>query len=183
MPFDGYPEDRGFRYVVAFVYSVAVAVFWIPAFVIRRLHRILRDIAAENWPRADGTITSGDVKVIHGWLADYALGRLDYCYKVHGEYYSGHCVSQFADEQAAWEFVDARRDKPVLVRYRDNHAGASVLRESDQLAFSNDSAPSDLASQVWQHWSDELRREPQHQEENNASVESDEHDIIERNHR
>jgi hypothetical protein len=172
MPFDGYPEDRGFRYVIAFVYSVVIAVFWIPAFVIRHLSRTLREIGAENWARADGSITSGNVKVIHGWLADYALGRLDYCYKVHGEYYSGHCVLQFADEQAAWDFVDARRDKPVLVRYKDDRAETSVLRESDQLTFSNNSAPPDLASQIWQHWSDELRGEPEHQDENDASADS-----------
>lgn len=115
MSFDDYPEDRGLRYFVAFVYSVLVAILWIPAAIIRRIGRAWRDMGTEGWPRADGTTTSVDVKVIHGWLVDYALGRVDYCCRVHGEYYSGHLVRQFADEQAAWEFVDARqaRHDPV----------------------------------------------------------------------
>ena len=137
MPYDEYPADKGFRYVVAFVYSIVVAGLWIPAFLTRRIVSILREVGTESWPRADGTITSGDVKVIHGWLVDYALGRVDYCYRLHGEYYSGHLVRQFADEQAAWDFVDSHRDKPILVRYKDDHADISVFRESDQLALSN----------------------------------------------
>ena len=153
-----YPEDRGLRYVAGFIYSVVVALLWFPALLLRRIARSGREIGTESWPRADGTITSGGVSVIHGWLLDYALGRLDYCYRVHGEYYSGHLVRQFADEQSAWDFVDAQRDHPVLVRYKDDRADVSVVLSSDQMMLSNEThAP--LISQLWQHWRDLLRRD------------------------
>lgn len=158
MPFDDYPEDRGFRYLVAFVYSVVVAILWIPAAVLRRIRGAWREVGTEGWPRAEGTITSVDVKVIHGWLVDYAIGHLDYGYRVHGEYYSGHFVRQFADEQAAWDFVDARRDQPIMIRHKDDDAELSILGSSDQMALAGEtSAP--LSSQVWRHWRDLLRRE------------------------
>ena len=163
-----YSEDRGLRYVAGFVYSIVVAVFWIPAAVVRRIARTWREIGTEGWPRADGTITSGDVRVIHGWLIDYALGRLDYCYRVHGEYYSGHLVRQFADEQSAWDFVDSHRNQPVLARYRDDRAEVSVVRSSDQMMLSNET-PVPVSSQLWQHWRDLLGSEPKNKNDENLS--------------
>ena len=179
MPFDDYPEDNGLRYVVAFVYSVVVAVLWFPAFAVRRIARGWREIGTEGWPRADGTITSGDVIVIHGWLIDYALGRLDYCYRVHGEYYSGHLVRQFADEQSAWDFVDARRDEPVLVRHKDDRGEISVVLSSDQMMLSSET-PVPLISQLWQHWRDLLRGEARDQADEDLS-QDEEQDVDIRN--
>lgn len=43
----------GFRYVVALLYSIVVALFWIPAFLARQLVHILRGVGTESWPRAD----------------------------------------------------------------------------------------------------------------------------------
>ena len=159
MSLEGYPADRGLRYVAAFVYSVVVAILWFPALAVRHIARAWREIGTDSWPRADGTITSGGVTVIHGWLLDYALGRLDYCYRVHGEYYSGHLVRQFADEQSAWDFVDAYRDQAVLVRYKDDRADISAVLSSDQMMISN-VMPVPLISQLWQHWRDLLQRDP-----------------------
>jgi hypothetical protein len=160
MPFDEYPDDRSVHYPVALVYSIVIALIWFPAAVTRFLGRLLKEIGTDSWPRAEGTITSGDVRVIHGWLADYALGRLHYCYRIHGEYYSGHLVRQFADEQAAWDFVDSRRNKPVVVRCKDDRPDISVLRASDQLTYSGVEGKSGVGTQVWEHWRDELRGEP-----------------------
>jgi hypothetical protein len=176
MSLDGYPEDRGLRYVAGFMYSLVVAVFWIPAAVVRRIARSWREIGTESWPRADGTITSGDVRVIHGWVIDYALGRLDYSYRVHGEYYSGHLVRQFADEQSAWDFVDSRRDQPVLVRYKDDHAEVSVVRSSDQMMLSNE-APVSLSSQLWQHWRDLLGGEAKNEDDESLRPREEEEDV------
>jgi hypothetical protein len=119
----------------------------------------MRELGVENWPRANGSIATTDVKVIHGWVVDYALGRLDYSYTVAGEYFAGSVTRQFPDEQAAWTFVDARRYKPVVVRYKDDKAQASVLRDADQDLSWREETGAGLFAMTWQHWCDELRRE------------------------
>ena len=160
MEYDSFSREKGFGYAVAFLYSLVVAVFWLPVLVLRRARRFAREAGVENWPRANGSVTAGNVKVIHGWVVDYALGQLDYSYRVAGEYYAGGITRQYPDEQAAWDFVDARRGKPVVVRYKDDHAQASVLRDADQeLSWIHRTEPS-LLAMVWQHWRDELRHEP-----------------------
>jgi len=114
---------------------------------------------AQDWPQADGVIASGSVSAIHGWVVDHALGRLDYSYRVHGEYYAGSTTRQYPDEQAAWNYVDARRNKAVSIRYRDGQAAESVLRDVDQdFGWKAADKPRFLDS-VWQHWKDELRPE------------------------
>jgi hypothetical protein len=74
MAYDEYPDERGLRYPVAILYSLVVAAFWIPAFVLRRTARFATEIGVDSWPRANGSVTAGTVKVIHGWVVDYALG-------------------------------------------------------------------------------------------------------------
>lgn len=174
VPYDDYPDDRGFRYLAAFVYSVAIAVFYVPALLTRHMIRLIRELGTESWSRADGTITSGDVKVIHGWLVDYALGQLDYCYKIRGEYYSGHLTRQYPDEQTAWDFVDGRRGKPVLIRYKDHDPEKSILRESEQMAFPTEQIVPGLSAQIWQHWHDELRGEPHDDVVDDPTLDDDE---------
>ena len=155
---DPQAAERGVGYLAAFVYSIVVALIWLPASVLRRVARLLRELGVDSWPRADGSIASGNVKVIHGWILDYALGRLDYSYRVAGEYYSGAIVRQYPDEQAAWDFVDAYRDRSVVVRYKDDKPEASVLRDADQdLAWTEPGT--DFFAMIWQHWRDELRGE------------------------
>ena len=122
--------------------------------------RFVREVGLEGWPRANGSITAGNVKVVHGWILDYALGRLDYCYRVAGEYYAGSITEQYPDEQAAWDFVDARRAKPVVVRYKDDNAQTSALRDADQEPSWTVGTGLSLYAMVWQHWRDELRGEP-----------------------
>lgn len=160
MAYDEYPDEKGLRYPVAFLYSLVIALFWILAFVFRRLGRLIGESGAESWLRANGSITGGNVKVIHGWVVDYALGQLDYSYIVAGEYYAGTITRQHPDEQAAWDFVDARRNKPVMVRYKDDNAQESVLRDADQEPRWTDGTGRGLFAMVWQHWRDESRGEP-----------------------
>lgn len=160
MPYDSSPDERGLRYPVAFVYSVIVAVFWVPAFILRRVGRFVREAGTDSWPQANGSITSANVKVIHGWVLDYALGQLHYSYRVAGEYYAGRITRQYPDEQAAWDFVDAHRGNSVVVRYKDDKAAVSALRNEDQkLSWTAGASPGFLAA-VWRHWCDELRGEP-----------------------
>lgn len=170
MPYEGYPDDRGLRYPVAFVYSVVVALLWIPAFVLRRLGRSFRELGAENWPQANGSITACNVRVIHGWILDYALGQLDYCYSAAGEYYAGSMVRQYPDEQAAWSFVDSRRDKAIVVRYKDDNAQASVVLDADQQPFWCGNMTPSFCSMVWHHWRDEVGEieEPTQMDENQS---------------
>ncbi len=159
MSYDPFWRTRPLQYALEFVYSLVIAVFWIPVFVLRCSGRFVREVGVENWPQADGSITGGRVKVIHGWIVDYALGRLDYCYRVAGEYYAGSITGQYPDEQAAWNFVDAHSSKPVVVRYKDDNAQASALRDADQEPSWTDGTGPGLLATVWQHWRDELRGE------------------------
>ena len=153
-------RERGLGYLVVFLYSLVIAVLWIPVFLIRQGTRLLKEIGAESWPRADGAIAGGDVKVTHGWILDYAIAQLDYSYRVRGEYYAGSVTRQYADEQAAWDFVDARCKKNALIRYKDDKPEVSVLLEADQDLLWNTQPAPNFFSQLWQHWSDELRQEP-----------------------
>jgi hypothetical protein len=157
MVYDPFWRARPLQYLIAFVYSLAVAVLWMPAFMVRWAGRLLREIGTENWRRANGSITGGEVKVIHGWVVDYALGRLDYSYRVSGEYYAGCVIRQFPDEQAAWDFADGHQGKSVVVRYKDENAASSVVRNGDQEPSWDEGRGSGLFAMVWQHWRDELR--------------------------
>jgi hypothetical protein len=157
MPYYDYPDENGLRYWVAFFYSVVVAICWIPAFVLRRVGRFLGQIGVESWPRANGSITGGNVKVIHGWVVDYALAQVDYSYRVSGEYFAGSVTRQYPDEQAAWDFVDAHRDQPIVVRYKGDKAQACALRDDDQGPSWAEGNGIGLFAMVWQHWRDELR--------------------------
>jgi hypothetical protein len=153
------PDDHPFTYIAALVYSVAIAVFWLPALLLRRTARAFLELGTDSWPQANGSTTEGRVSVIHGWIMDYAVARLEYNYQVAGEYYSGEITRQFADEQAAWNFVDPRCAKQVIVRHGDEKPSVSVLRDADQGPSWNDPPSSGLFTMIWQHWRDELRQE------------------------
>ncbi len=157
MAYDNYPDERGLRYPLALIYSFVIAVLWIPAFALRRIVCFIREIGVDSWPSANGSVTAGNVKVIHGWVVDYALGQLDYCYRVAGEYYAGRITRQYPDEQSAWEFVDAHRGQPVVVRYKDDKAQSSALRDADQQRLWTSVATPSFFAMVWQHWRDGLR--------------------------
>ena len=153
-------EEKAIGYIAALVYSIVVAMLWGPAFLARRFVRFVRETGTENWPRANGSITTGRVRVIRGWILDYAIGELDYNYTVRGEYYSGHLSRQFADEQAAWSFVDSVSGKSVVARYKDQNVSSSALREDDQEpSWLKQAAPGFLV-QLQQHWADENQTDP-----------------------
>jgi len=161
MAYDSYPDEpKPLEYAAAFLYSLVIAAFFIPALVLRRAGRALRELGVDSWPRASGSITAGNVTVIHGWVVDYALGQLDYSYRVAGEYYAGCITRQYPDEQSAWNYVDARRNQPAVVRYKDDNAKSSALRDADQDPGWSTTAEPGLLAMVWQHWNDELRGDP-----------------------
>ena len=174
MAYDPFWRARPLQYALEFVYSLILAVLWLPAFALRRIARFVRELGVDGWPRANGSITGGDVKVIHGWVVDYAIGRLEYGYRVAGEYYAGSLSRQYPDEQAAWDFVDACRDKPVVVRCKDDNAHVSVLRDADQELSWNNRTSARLPAMIWQHWRDELRREPETTSDDEDFEEEDE---------
>jgi hypothetical protein len=149
-------NDDGLR-VLAVFYSLVVAVLWIPAFVLRGIGRSFKELGAESWPRANGSITNGNVRVIHGWIVDYAVGELEYSYRAASQYYAGRLARQFPDEQAAWDFVDGHRDQTVVIRYKDDRAESSALLESDQQPRWNGTPMLALVAMIRQHWRDELR--------------------------
>jgi hypothetical protein len=157
---DEFWRTRPLQYALALFYSFIVVLFWLPAFAVRHLARFAKEAGVEGWPPTNGSITGGDVKVIHGWILDYAVGHLDYSYRVHGEYYAGGLTRQYADEQAAWDFVDACRGRDALIRYRDDKAQISVLREADQQLVWNFEPVPGFFVQLWRHWCDQLRPEP-----------------------
>lgn len=178
MAYDSHQPDKSLGYAVAFLYSLVIALFWIPASLVRRLSHALSAIGVDSWPRANGSVTGSDVKVVHGWVVDYALGRLDYNYRVAGEYYAGSITRQFPDEQAAWDFVDARQDKAVVVRYKDDHAQSSALRDVDQDLSWKDAGGPGLLSMVWNHWRVELRRENPAAPNDDDDLELDDEDVL-----
>jgi len=148
---------RGLCYLGLGVYSVLLAIFWGPALVVRNVARFLRETGVDSWPRADGFITTPKVNAIHGWILDYAVGLVEYTYRVHGEYYAGTMARQFPDEQAAWDYVDSHRDEPVIVRYRDQKPEVSILLIADQgPGWMLDTGPGAFA-QVWRHLCNEVR--------------------------
>jgi hypothetical protein len=148
---------RGLCYLGLGVYSVLLAMFWGPALILRNVARSFREIGVDSWPRAHGFITTSKVNAVHGWILDYAIGHVEYSYRVHGEYYAGSMTWQFPDEQAAWDFVDPHREEPVVVRYRDDKPGISIFLVPDQgPGWMFDGGPVVLA-QVWQHLRDELQ--------------------------
>jgi hypothetical protein len=148
---------KALGYLSLGVYSVLLAIFWWPVLLLRNIARSFREFGVDSWPRANGSITNRKVNAIHGWIVDYAVGQLEYTYKVHGDYYAGSITRQFPDEQVAWDFVDTHRDEPVLVRYRDDQPEISILMVSDQAhGWMLNVGPGVLA-QVWQHVCNEVR--------------------------
>lgn len=148
---------KALGYLSLGVYSVLLAIFWGPAFIVRNLMRSFREFGVDSWPRANGSITNRKVNAVHGWILDYALGQLEYTYKVHGEYYAGTLTRQFPDEQAAWDFVDAHREEPVIVRYRDDKPEISILLVPDQGPGWMLNTDPGILNQVWQHIRNEVR--------------------------
>jgi hypothetical protein len=112
--------------------GLAVMAFSFLAFTFRTVATSLRSRQAQSWPTANGSVVSCDVKTYHGRFSDYAIGELGYSYEVNGEYYSGYFKPQYNDEQAAWTFVDSRKNIPVGVRYKQGDPQTSVLRDEDQ---------------------------------------------------
>ncbi len=176
-------ESKPLGYAAAFLYSLVIAVFWVPALALRRTGRFLRELGVDSWPRANGSITAVSVKVIHGWVVDYALGRLDYSYRVAGEYYAGSVTRQYPDEQAAWDYVDARRDRPVVVRYKDDNAQSCALRDSDQDFSWSTAAETGLFSMIWQHWRDELSCDPKTLDDEDLQGDDEDEEVNNRNQR
>jgi hypothetical protein len=126
-------EGRALAYIGSILFSFGLAIFAAVAFSSRALLRAATNNWAASWPTASGEITTCDVKAIHGRFLDYALGIVGYSYQTGDNYYSGYLTRQFWDEQQAWSFVDACKDKSVLVRFKLGKPRISVLREIDQM--------------------------------------------------
>ena len=127
------PEDEGrvLAYVASIFFSLGLMAFATVTFCLRTMLQSVRNNRAANWPTAPGRITTCDVKVIHGRFLDYALGVIGYSYQIDDNYYSGYLTRQFWDEQRAWTFVDACKDKSILIPYKLGKTQVSVLREMD----------------------------------------------------
>jgi hypothetical protein len=124
-------EGRALAYVASIFFSLGLAVFAVAVFGSRQLLKSERSSWAANWPTASGQITTCDVKAVHGRFLDYALGVIGSSYRIDGNYDSGYLTRQFFDEQRAWTFVDACKDKLILVPYKLGNPQMSVLREMD----------------------------------------------------
>jgi hypothetical protein len=137
--YDPFWRGRPLQYLAEILYGVALVAFSILALIVRTATIAIRNHRADSWPMINGNITTGEVTTIHGRFFDYALGKLGYSYEVNGDYYSGYFIRQYNDEQKAWNFVDAKNDKPVLIRYKPGTPQVSVFREEDQPGgFSSD---------------------------------------------
>jgi Protein of unknown function (DUF3592) len=97
-------------------------------FFLKRLPGGIYSRLSANWPKTDGRIET--VKVTQ--VSEQALAELGYSYSVEGDRHSGYYFRQFGDEQHAWEFVDALRDQPIVVRYKRRNPEISALRNADQ---------------------------------------------------
>ena len=86
---------------------------------------------AESWSQANGRIETGEVTGIRSypeWKSSFTA-VVNYSYSVNGEWYAGELKQKFNDEQKAWEFVDQRKGKEILVRYNPNKPDRSVIWE------------------------------------------------------
>ena len=97
-------------------------------FLVKRSPEWLRSIRGSQWPITTGTIETANVTPFGG----QALGELGYSYWVDGTRYAGYRTRQFADEQAAWDYVDSLKGKSVAVRYKPGAFEISTLRNQDQ---------------------------------------------------
>lgn len=131
---DGEAEGRALAYLGSVLFSLGLLLFSALVFAWRELLRSAKERRSANWPTAWGRITTCDVKAFHGRFGDHALGILGYSYQIEGSYYSGYLVRQFWGEQQAWTFVDAWRDKSVLIHFKLTNPQFSVLREAEQLS-------------------------------------------------
>ena len=126
-------HERALQYAVLFIYSCALIVFAGMAFTLRKMFEAARESQAQNWQIVNGKVMTGDVKTRHGWFVDYALGQMGYAYEVEGNYYSGYFKKVYFDEQRAWSFIDSKKDKSIVVRYKANKASVSAIRKNDQI--------------------------------------------------
>ena len=144
MPDDPFWKVRPFEYLAEYLFSIVLLLCSMMMAGLRKLVQWPINAKAEHWTIANGTVTTGNVDSFHGKINDYAVGRIGYSYNVNGDYYSGYLTRQFNDEQRAWDFVDARKDSQVLIRYKPNRPQIAVLRESDQSQW-----PPELPFDFW----------------------------------
>lgn len=124
-------EGRALAYVGSVLLGIGILIFGSAALVCRELLRVLRERRAAAWQPTSGSITSGDVKAIHGRPIDYAVGNVGYAYSVEDVYYSGYLAQQFWDEQRAWTFVDSCQNHQVVIRFKPGNPKISVLALAD----------------------------------------------------
>jgi hypothetical protein len=96
----------------------------------------VRASGSRNWPTTKGRIESGKVtqnREGDSWyLVSFYVCEIGYSYSVGGEYYAERFDKTFFRESSAQEFTDELKGKEVLVRYRADSPGRSVLRLQDQ---------------------------------------------------
>ena len=93
----------------------------------------MRSLRSGSWPISQGRIETVSVKTFR----EQALAELGYSYVVEGDRYSGYYSRQFADEQHAWDYVNALQGQLVVVRYKENDLNVSALRDTDQQSYVN----------------------------------------------
>lgn len=105
-----------------------VVIAW---FFVKSLPARLRALQGATWPIAQGRIETVTVNAINA-QKQIATANLGYSYRAEDEIYSGYYSRQFHDEQIAWDYANALKDKVVMVRYKPNHPEVSALRINDQ---------------------------------------------------
>jgi len=130
-------DGRALACIGSIFVSLGLAVFAALTFSFRAVLRSVRNSWAATWPTVLGQITTCDVKAIHGRFLDYVLGVIGYSYQIDDDYYSGYLMRQLWDEQETWTFVDACKDKFVLVHCKPGKPQVSVVREIDQVGASS----------------------------------------------
>jgi hypothetical protein len=97
--------------------------------IYRLTQRRVRVIGSEDWPIADGRITTSKLErdELQGWAVE-----LTYFYVAMGEYYSGTWRRGFRRKKTAEAFLERfPRQTPIPVRYKHEKPGVSTLLSSD----------------------------------------------------
>ncbi len=92
-----------------------------------RWNRRRAENSAKTWPSTYASIHTGTATPIPNttrWAA-----TLTYSYFID-EYRSGTYVSDFPNEDSAWDFVRQLKDQRIPLRYNPSHPDKSVIEES-----------------------------------------------------
>ncbi len=91
----------------------------------------LRRRAARKWPVASGRIERAEWRQPNTGTNRYFVAELAYSYVVGGQYFAGYYRQSFSRPDAAMSFVKSVQGQPIQVRYKQGHAGRSLLLEEN----------------------------------------------------